>query len=294
MAEAALIRLENQPWLDRTSETVQSAVSKAFDAIGPAAPAVKDLLHGTWMGHPLHPALTDVPVGAWTSALVLDAVEEITGNRACGEAARAAIGIGLVGAIGAAVTGIADWQATGGKARNLGFAHGLLNVAATALYATSYAMRGNNGRKKAGRGLSWAGFAVAMASAHIGGHLVFRNRLGVDHAQRGEFPSGFTPVLPAAGLSEGQMKRVDTGEGRVLLARCEGEVHAISEVCSHLGGPLAEGKLNGCEVECPWHGSVFSVKDGSVVHGPAAHPAARLEAREQNGQIEVRLRGAQD
>src|SRR4051812_47077886 len=125
--------------LERASETIQPAVVRAFESAGEAGREVKNALHGTWLGHPLHPVLTDVPIGAWTVALTLDAVEAVTGREEAGRGADAAIAIGLVGALGAAATGVTDWSGTHGRGRSIGLAHGLLNVTATALYATALA-----------------------------------------------------------------------------------------------------------------------------------------------------------
>jgi nitrite reductase/ring-hydroxylating ferredoxin subunit len=119
--------------------------------------------------------------------------------------------------------------------------------------------------------------------------LVYSDQIGVDHTAGEEPPQDFVPVLADAELREGELRRVQAGGARVLLTRVDGQVYAIGEVCSHLGGPLVEGKLEGDVVRCPWHGSEFSVRDGCVVNGPAVHPEPRYESRIQNGQIEVRL-----
>src|SRR5207302_5588050 len=122
-------------WIEETAKPLQKAVRDAF--VGPAGRELKNFLHGTWLGHPLHPVLTDIPVGAWTAALALDALESISGRKECGSAADLAIGVGLLGAVGSAITGITDWSETDGPARRAGMLHGLLNLAATTLYTTS-------------------------------------------------------------------------------------------------------------------------------------------------------------
>jgi nitrite reductase/ring-hydroxylating ferredoxin subunit/uncharacterized membrane protein len=288
MATEALIKaVDQQEALDRLSDQIQPFVRDAFKSAGPVGREVKNLLHGTWLGHPLHPALTDVPLGAWTAALALDAMESISGRRTLGAGADAAIAVGLVGAAGAAVTGLTDWSETNGRARKVGMLHGLLNVGATVLYTTSLVLRRKK-KRNAGMGLAMLGYAVSSASAYLGGHLVFGEQIGVNHAAAQEMPKEFVPVLPDAELREGEMKRADAGGVPVLLVRLDGAVCALAHTCSHLGGPLSEGKLEGDVVQCPWHGSRFNVKDGSVVDGPATFPQPYFEARVREGQIEVR------
>jgi len=287
VSEALMKAVDQQEALDRLSDQVQPLVRDAFESAGPVGREVKNILHGTWLGHPLHPALTDVPLGAWTAALALDALESISGRRELGAGADAAIAVGLVGAAGAAVTGLTDWSETNGRARKVGILHGLLNVGATVLYTTSLVMRRKQ-KRGAGMGLAMLGYAVSSASAYLGGHLVFGEQIGVNHAAAQEIPKEFVPVLPDAELQEGELKRADARGVPVLLVRLQGAVCALAHTCSHLGGPLSEGKLEGDVVQCPWHGSRFNVRDGSVVDGPATFPQPCFEARVRDGQIEVR------
>ena len=278
--------LERQQWLEPVESGLQKGVAGTFEAAGWTGRVVRNFLHGVWLGHPLHPVLTDIPIGAWTAAIVLDTMDA-SGNKGYARGADLAVKIGLIGAAGSAVTGLTDWQATDGRARRTGVVHGLLNVTATALFIGSMFSR-KAGNRGAGRALAIAGYAIGVASAYLGGHLVYREQIGVNHTIGTNPPEEWTPVLDDAELREGEPRRVIAGDARVLLARRGGEICAIGEVCSHLGGPLAEGKLEGDVVECPWHGSRFCVRDGSVVDGPATHPQPRLEARVSNGKIEVR------
>jgi nitrite reductase/ring-hydroxylating ferredoxin subunit/uncharacterized membrane protein len=277
--ELPLEFVERQEWLEPVESGLQRAVAGAFDSAGPAGQSVRNFLHGVWLGHPLHPVLTDIPVGAWTAAVILDLADE--------KAADLAVQVGLVGAIGSAVTGLTDWQATDGSARRIGLVHGLLNAAATTLFAVSLVKRKGRDRSTA-KTLAAVGYAIAVASAYLGGHLVYRKQIGVDHAIGNVPPEDWTPVLDSNELADGEPRRVDVSGARVLLVRRGGEIYAIGEVCSHLGGPLAEGELQGDVIQCPWHGSRFCVRDGSVVDGPATHPQPRFEARVNAGKIEVR------
>ena len=283
----ALEVIDRQEWIEPVADRVQATVTSAFESAGEPGRKVKNFLHGTWLGHPLHSAVTDVPLGAWTAAVVMDAMEEITGRAEFGKGADAAVAIGLVGAAVSAVTGITDWSATDGRARKVGMTHAMLNTAGALLFGTSLAMR-KNGSRGTARGLSAMGYVASMAAAYLGGHLAYGEQIGVDHTVGQEGPSKFRPVMADEDLAEGEMKRVDVDGCRVLLARRDGKVHAIAEVCSHLGGPLAEGEFDGCTVKCPWHGSRFSIEDGRVIDGPATHPQPRMKVRVRSGQIEVK------
>jgi nitrite reductase/ring-hydroxylating ferredoxin subunit/uncharacterized membrane protein len=287
VSEALMVAIGKQPALDQIADKLQPAINEMFSGAGEGGQQVKNFLHGTWLGHPLHPALTDVPIGAWTTALALDGMEAVNGSNGFGRAADAAIAIGFVGAMGAAMSGATDWASTEGRARKIGLVHGLLNVGASALYLTSLVMRTKN-RRKAGVGLAMLGFAVSSASAYLGGHLVYGERVGVNRAVIESPPEDFVAVMDDSELEEGKLKRVEVQDIPVLLVRRHGEICALAETCSHLGGPLSEGEFDGDNVKCPWHGSMFSVVDGSVVNGPASFPQPCFETRVREGKIEIK------
>jgi nitrite reductase/ring-hydroxylating ferredoxin subunit/uncharacterized membrane protein len=286
-SEALMTAIDNQPFLDQASDAIQPAINDLFTRAGETGLQVKDLLHGTWLGHPLHPVLTDVPLGAWTAALVLDAGEAISGKDGMAAGADAAIAVGLVGAVGAAVTGATDWSATDGRARKIGLVHGLLNVGVAALYATSLVMRRKK-KRRPGVGLAMLGYALSCASAYLGGHLVFGEQIGVNHALLPGDGGDFVTVIDEEDLQPRKLTRVDANEVPVLLVKDEDGIHALEHTCSHQGGPLSEGKLEGQAVTCPWHGSTFSIKDGSVIHGPATFPQPCFETRVVNGKVQVK------
>ncbi|MGE3178759.1 MAG: Rieske 2Fe-2S domain-containing protein, partial [Vicinamibacterales bacterium] len=177
---------------------------------------------------------------------------------------------------------------TDGRARRAGLLHGLLNIGATALVATSYALR-RGGSRAAGRGTALAGYGIAAASAYLGGDLVYRERIGVTHAAVAE-PERFTPVLASAELADNSMQKAVLDDASVVVARQHGRVCALAHACAHLGGPLSEGALNDGSVVCPWHGSEFALEDGRVLNGPATHPQPCFTVRERGGQIELRAR----
>jgi nitrite reductase/ring-hydroxylating ferredoxin subunit/uncharacterized membrane protein len=279
----ALTALMDQPALDQVAEPLSKAVRGAYEAAGPAGREAKNALHGVWLGHPLHPVFTDVPLGAWTTALALDAAAD--GNRGMKQAATFAIGVGLAGAVGAAVTGLTDWSETDGASRRTGLVHGLLNIAATSLFAAAYVLRRNDSHD-GGMKCAWTGYAVALGAAYLGGDLVYGQRVGVNHADV-ELPKEFTPVMQSAALPDNSMARGRAGDADVLLVRQHGRVCALVHSCAHLGGPLSEGTLKDGSVVCPWHGSEFALADGRILDGPATHDQPCLRVRERNGHIEV-------
>ena len=294
--ETAIDMIVQQDWLDTAGDAIQPAVLNAFEAGGETGQEIKNFLHGTWLGHPLHPVITDVPIGAWTTAAVLDGLELLGGEEKYAPGADGAVAVGLVAAVGAAVTGLTDWSGTTGKERKVGLMHGLLNGTATVLYGTSFFLRKSEKSRKTAIGLSMLGYGIAGVAAYLGGHLVYGEQVGVDHtAAMQEYPEDFTAVLPEKELAENSMKSVKAGEAAVLLARKNDRIFALAHTCSHLGGPLSEGELlDDCSVRCPWHGSRFSLEDGAVLDGPATEPQPRFEVRINNGQIEVRLTRAEN
>src|SRR5438309_2074077 len=167
--EAPVALVERQQWLEPVESGLQRAVAGTFESAGAAGRPVRNFLHGVWLGHPLHPVLTDIPLGAWTAAIILDAAGERKG-------ADLAVKVGVVGAVGSAVTGLTDWQATDGAARRVGVVHGLLNLAATALFAVSWMQRKSR-RRGAGQTAAAIGYAIGAASAYLGGHLVYRKQI---------------------------------------------------------------------------------------------------------------------
>ena len=282
----ALSALTDQPGLDTLAEPLSHAVRGAYASAGEAGRRAKNAMHGVWLGHPLHPVFTDIPLGAWTTALALDVAAAANADRGLSRAADFAIAVGLVGAVGSAVTGLTDWSETSGQARRTGLVHGLMNIAATGLFAVSYALR-KSGSRAAGQTCSAAGLAVASAAAYLGGTLVFDRRIGVTHAD-GDLPADFTPVAQSASVAENSMTRAHAGATDVLIARQHGRACALVHSCTHLGGPLSEGTLKDGSVVCPWHGSEFALDDGRVLNGPATQNQPCLIVRESEGEIEVK------
>lgn len=288
-AEQIARALGDQEWLDGVATPVQEAVRKLFESAGRGGQAAKDFLHGSALGHPLHPALIELPVGAWTLAAIFDAIE-LAGGGSRGKVADKAIGVGVIGALGAAVAGITDWSETDGRAKRIGLTHGVMNVAATGLYALSLLLRPRS--RAAGISVGMMAFGIAMSSAFLGGHLAYGEQIGVDHtatADQGK-PEQFVDVLAANELAENKPTRVVAEGVTVLLVKQGEKILALRETCTHLGGPLAEGKLEGDSIRCPWHGSRFCLTDGRVLEGPAVFPERVFDVRVREGRIEVKAR----
>jgi len=271
---------ESLPWLDDAAAKMQQAFEPV---VGQSAPqTLRDALYGVWLGHPLHPAVIPVPVGCWTATAVFDLIGEE-------RAADLTLNLGLAGAVVSAVSGAAQWQdyASQKDVRRIGALHAILNTGATVLYAGS-ALARRNGNRTAGIALSTLGLGVNLASAWLGGELAYDMGAGVDRTAFQTAPDEWTDVLAEAELTAGTPVRVTVGDTPVMLVREGGRVQAIGAVCSHMGGPLDEGEIaDGC-VTCPWHGSVFKLADGGVVHGPATSPQPNFEVRVTGGRIAVR------
>src|SRR5438552_4450884 len=277
--------IDQVTFLEPLADSLQNYFGQLLKQGGEPAKLAKDVLNGVWFEHPLHPAMTDIPIGAWTCATMLDLAS--AGDERLGKAADVLVGVGCAGAVGAALTGLADWQDTYGHERRTGLAHALLNTAALTLFLTSLSLR-RNGARPVGILASLTGYSLALAASYLGGDLVFRMGTQVNRTAWLEGPDEWTPVLPEYDLGESQLKRVMAGDVPVLLCRQGGRIYAIAATCPHAGGPLDEGTLEGRTVICPWHASQFDLADGSIVHGPATVKAPLFETRVENGQVEVK------
>jgi nitrite reductase/ring-hydroxylating ferredoxin subunit/uncharacterized membrane protein len=270
--------LENEKGLDGIAKMVGDAVGKVV----PPGP-IKDALSGTWLGHTLHPVLTDLPIGAWASATALDLI----GGEESEEAARRLIGLGILATVPTAWSGLSDYSDTVGEERRVGLTHAAFNVAAFALFAASYGARGNGSSVKS-KGLSLLGLGAATFGAYLGAHLSLDMGVGVDHTAYESGPGDWTPTVQESEVEEGKATKFEVDGVDIFLTRHGGRVCALSDRCTHAGGPLDEGIIQGGTVKCPWHGSVFSLEDGSVEQGPARAPQPAYETRVIDGRVEVR------
>jgi nitrite reductase/ring-hydroxylating ferredoxin subunit/uncharacterized membrane protein len=275
-------RLAEVESLDAPAQPVAELAAK----VGPGT--LKDLLSGTWLGHPLHPILTDLPIGLWTGATALDLV----GGEESAPAAERLLGLGLLVAVPTAVTGATEWndsQRSDENVRRVGIVHAAANAAAMLLFGASLIAR-RRGKRARGKRLSVLGMAALTAGGHLGGHLTYAKGVGVDQTTFERRPSDWSAALPAAELGDGEPKVVEVDGVDVLVTRAGDRLYALANRCCHRGGPLGKGTLEHGEVTCPWHGSTFRLEDGSVVRGPAAYPQPAYDVRERDGQIEVKAR----
>jgi nitrite reductase/ring-hydroxylating ferredoxin subunit/uncharacterized membrane protein len=279
--EAALQRIERLELLNTLGKKATLAFS---NVVRPGR--VKDLLSGTWLGHPAHPMLTDLPIGAWASAVVLDAV----GSQRSGLTADALVGLGVLTALPTAVTGLNDLaDIVDPQERAIGTAHAIGNVTAVVLYGASYLTRWR-GRRDIGTALALAGTAALTVSGFLGGHLAYRKGVGVAQTAFQPRLEDWTPVLENEELPASKPVRVSVDGADVLLYRNAGSIYAIANRCSHRGGPLHKGKVRDTQVTCPWHLSTFALEDGSVVRGPATAPQPSYDVRTRDDRIEIRTR----
>jgi nitrite reductase/ring-hydroxylating ferredoxin subunit/uncharacterized membrane protein len=290
MAGADVVGLiEKLDWIEPLADDLANGVEKSLLVTGAAAQPLRNFLHGTWLGHPLHPALTDIPVGAWTVSGILD-IADLFGAENVAAGADAAVTIGLAGAFGAAVTGLTDWHVLekGSKPRKVGTVHALLNITAIVLYAGSLVLRKTKKRGIA-RVLAALGYGLAGSSAYLGGILVSEQTIGVNHAPQEGLPAKWLPVLKDADLAEDELVLAKAGEVDLVLYKQDGVVFALANACSHLGGPLCDGAVEDGGVVCPWHHSRFDLATGAVLDGPATIQQPSLKTRVNAGQVDVKL-----
>jgi nitrite reductase/ring-hydroxylating ferredoxin subunit/uncharacterized membrane protein len=278
--------LEHLPWLDRVAEPLQAAGQALFGA-NAAMQKAKDWLNGTPLRHRIHPALIIVPLGAWTAAGLLDALDAIDGDGRWSESADLLVGVGVVSALPTAATGLADWVDLYDHQRRVGVAHALVNSAALVLYAGSLGLR-LGGKRGAARALAGVGLGLVSLGGMLGGDLVYNLGANVTHLLYPKPPDEFTDACASADLPEGRVRVVEVGRVPVMLRRHEGQIQAVEAWCPHAGGPLAEGEFEGDEVTCPWHGSRFCLRDGKPTQGPASAPLRTFDVRETGGRIHVK------
>jgi nitrite reductase/ring-hydroxylating ferredoxin subunit/uncharacterized membrane protein len=279
--ERAVRGLEQAEALDGVAGTVANVVKKL---VPPGA--VKDALSGTWLGHPLHPFLTDFVIGAWSSALLLD----VAGGEDAQGGADKLVGAGIVAALPTAISGASDWADCIGKERRVGLVHATANYLALGLYGGSLRAR-RRGRRGRGVALSLAGMTTLSVGGYLGAHLSYARGVGVQETAHEKLPDEWTAAIAESDVpGDGGGVVADVGGVKVLIARQGGRICAIDNRCNHRGGSLGDGEFErGC-VTCPLHGSTFSLSDGSVVSGPATQPQPAFDVRVHDGQVEVKAR----
>jgi nitrite reductase/ring-hydroxylating ferredoxin subunit/uncharacterized membrane protein len=280
-AQDAVDAVASLETLDEPARTVGKAVRETI----PSGP-VKDVLSGTWLGHALHPLLTDLPIGAWTSAVMLDWL----GGERCENGADRLVALGLAAALPTAATGMSEWadaEPASDEVRRVGAVHAVANVAATTLFGASLVAR-RAGARGPGKLLALAGAGALAAGGHLGGHLAYADGVGVNESAFEDPPDEWTAALREGDLPEGESRYAEVGGVGVLVARHEGRVYALSNRCVHRGGPLDEGELSDGCVTCPLHGSTFRLADGAIERGPAPYPQPAWQVRLRDGVIELK------
>lgn len=278
-----------QGWMEPVADFVQGVVGGFFGLLGGPGRALKSTLHGTWpLGHPLHPALTDVPLGAWTVAVAADYIALAT-NVVPPVASDLALLVGLLGALASAAAGYTDFHETYGQERRAGLLHGLVMTVSSLVMLASYLIRVfDAGGRPGAIALSTAGYVVALFGAYVGGHLTFKFGTMVNRHAFAAPADEWVAVGAPADFEEGELKLVDASGTPVLVVRRGGVLNAIANTCSHAGGPLNEGSLDGDIVTCPWHGSRFCVTDGSVRGGPATFVQPAYLVHEDGAEVRVK------
>ncbi|MET9338615.1 Rieske 2Fe-2S domain-containing protein [Nonomuraea sp. NPDC003804] len=276
-------RLEKSRTMDRPIHALAKFVR---EKIGPGG--LRDWLHGVPMGKPLHPPLTTVTIGCWVSAALLDLV------KADPRATRTLIAAGLGSALPTAAAGLTDWSSLHREQQRVGFVHMMVNLAAVGLFSGSLLLR-LAGRESGGKALSLAGLGAATVGGYLGGHLAYRQASGANHAEQVAHlvPLGWHDLCRIDDLPQGRPVARRLGYIQLFVLRHGGGVTVLADQCSHLAGPLHQGRIvleDGVPcVVCPWHGSTFRLGDGSVKHGPATAPAPIFETRvREDGTIQVR------
>jgi nitrite reductase/ring-hydroxylating ferredoxin subunit/uncharacterized membrane protein len=276
--------VDGWPWL-RTLNDQVTAVLMPWRAKYQGHPVLELMHGGRWMGHPLHPALSDLPIGLWAGALLLDVAGPEPGPGRDPVALFTAAGI--TAAVATAATGIADWTVSDDQDRRVGLLHGVLNTAALGLQGLSLTAR-RAGYRRTARGLGAAGLGVTLGAAYLGGHLVFARAVMVSRVAGADGPRRWVRVADDADLPEGVPTGVVADGRQILLYRADGTLYALDNLCSHAAGLLSRGTVEGLTVTCPLHGSQYCLADGSVRRGPSHQPQPVIRTRIRGGGIEVR------
>ena len=281
--------LRRQNWMDAWSDFIQNLVGWSYGVLGRPGRTLKNLAYGVWpLGHPLHPAMTDVPLGAWTAAVILGYVS-LVWPALPAVAGVAALAVGVVVALATVVTGYTDFHDTYGLERRAGLLHGLTQSVATLVMVVSLAVSilapGARGTALA---IATVGLGIVLFGAFVGGDLTFRFGTMVNRHAFTEFPSEWFDAGASEDFHEGTLTLAHAGNVPVLVVRRSGTLYAIANTCSHAGGPLNEGKLDGDIVTCPWHGTRFCIRNGAVKGGPGTFAQPVFAVQEESGKVRLK------
>jgi nitrite reductase/ring-hydroxylating ferredoxin subunit/uncharacterized membrane protein len=247
--------------------------------------------------HPLHPMLVAFPIGLWIAAFAFYLIGR--NNPDLWAAGFYCVIGGCVGAVLAALPGALDWLTVvppDSSAKQRGLLHGGLNSLNLLLFIYIAYRLGSPSVQPDETTLSLMGLGVVILgiAGWLGGTLVYSNQIGVDHRYAGagklktrSVENWGRPVCNQSELGDGQMLLARIGKERVVVGRCSDGLFAFSDHCTHKGGPLSDGALVGCTVQCPWHGSQFDIRTGRVVSGPAQEKIKLYSVELRNGEVYV-------
>ena len=275
LIDTATSLIERASFLDKPADALADAVAPVY-----SQPAVTQLASGSPIGHPLHPLLVTVPIGAWTSALVFDALGD-------DRAASTLITLGVASAVPTAFAGMHDWSTTMGAERRVGFVHAAFNTVALSAYVASLLAR-RQGRRGLGIVLSLVGMSAVSGGGWLGGHLSYAMGVGVDTTAFQHSETGWTDLLDPAQVVAGKLTAADLDGVPLVLTRLSDRIVAYADRCTHRGAPLHEGTIENNCIVCPWHQSAFALRDGKVEQGPASRPQASFDVRVQDGRVQAR------
>lgn len=234
-------------------------------------------------GHPVHPMLVAFPIAFFTGTFIMDLVALMSGNVVYRQTAFYLEAGGIIFSVFAALPGIVDFFLTvppKSSGRKRALKHGLLNISMLLVFTAAFVLRLDDGISLLYLlGLETAGMTLLVIAGWLGGTLVYRNQIGVDHRYAGagrwkeeklDASAGQIELHHVDDLQPGQMRLLHIGGKRIVLGRTEKGYVVFEDRCTHRGGSLADGALVCDTVQCPWHGSQFDVGTGSVKAGPAS------------------------
>ncbi|WP_253719859.1 Rieske 2Fe-2S domain-containing protein [Brevibacterium renqingii] len=275
---AIMEMIESGRALDQFSEPLAKGVRSLTEPR-----LVKNALSGSWLGHQLHPMLTDIPIGAWSMATALD----LTGGQDSAAAAKRLVGLGALAAVPTALSGASDWSEEHGPPQRVGLVHAAANSIGLTLQLASWAARAK-GHRKTGVLLSFAGLSSVGVGGYLGGHLSYVQGVGVNHTAFESPDEQWCDIAAVDEVEEDTALRADADGVAVMVVKDDGAICVLSATCTHAGGPLDEGEIEDHCVRCPWHGSTFSLTDGSVVRGPASVDQPTWDVKVENGRVLAR------
>ncbi|MEY9213243.1 nitrite reductase/ring-hydroxylating ferredoxin subunit/uncharacterized membrane protein [Thermobifida halotolerans] len=275
-------KIERSRGLDR----IAAFAKRVVDRVVPEG-KVRDALHGVPLGHPAHPLLVQLPIGAWLSATLLDLVPG--GGPGLRRSAHLLVNVGILASVPAVLAGWMDLTRQHERQQRVGVVHALTNGTGIALYGLSSLAR-SRGQQPLGATLAGMGMGAVAVGGMLGGHLSYYRASGVNRADFliDWMPSDWEEIGRVEDFPEGRPTRADVGNVPLAVVRTSGQVRALVGFCNHLGGPLYEGEIDGDCLVCPWHGSTFRTTDGVVAQGPATAAQPMMEVSVRDGVVRVR------